>query len=180
MKQWLALGVLVALAHGRAWAHKLEVTALPRPGWLVQVDCWFETGDSPAGARVQVLDAAGHEVTAGTVDERGLFAFRYVDTAPLRIVVNAGAGHREETRLTREVLTRQATCTVVAGLAASPWEVAALVVPIDQGGPAPTLEPAAARATGPQWLKLGLGAGVLLAIAALMLLRGQRSTPSPP
>lgn len=92
----LALTLLgLFLASGRAAAHRLEAEARPLPDGRVQVESWFDGGDSAAGARVQVYSPSGAVLAEGTLDERGLFAFTPGDGQPLRIVVSAGGGHRK-------------------------------------------------------------------------------------
>ena len=99
-----------------AWAHRLEAEAVVRPFGTVQVETWFETGDSPKAAKVSVFGANGQRLTEGQCNERGVFVFPYSGNEPLRVVVDAGAGHRAETTISAAMLTSNAVCTAAACL----------------------------------------------------------------
>lgn len=73
----LALMALAASA-GRANAHRLDAQCFVRPGWQVQVESWYETGEPPRGARVEVFRADGQLLTAGKLDMNGVFGFSFV------------------------------------------------------------------------------------------------------
>jgi hypothetical protein len=153
-----------------AQAHRLKAEATVRPFSLVQVETWFETGDSPRSAHVQVFRADGSLLTQGRGDERGIFVFHYDGTEPLRIVVNAGAGHRAEATVSRAMLTKHIINTATACLAPPPSLLPGpLLVPVKRG-PSPA-EPLADRNTGTPLGRLALGVGLLLAVAATVLVR---------
>jgi hypothetical protein len=67
------------------------------PGRKVQVESWFETGDSPKGAKVRVERADGSLLfpEPGELDEKGIYVFPYEKAEKLKVVVSAGAGHRK-------------------------------------------------------------------------------------
>ncbi len=165
-------------------AHRLEAEATVRPFGIVQVESWFETGDVPKAAAVEVFRGGGERLMGGKTDDQGMFIFAYADAEPLRVVVNAGAGHRAEVQVKRTDLERNAVATRalqtwLAGMMPepSPYLAAALLVEVrSEGTPAlPPASPTAERQTGPQFGRLALGVGSLLLVAGgAVLLRRLR------
>jgi cobalt/nickel transport system permease protein len=154
-----ALGTLLTAAPARA--HRLEAEARVLPGGQVRVESWFDlTGDSPKGARVEVLRPDGTTLTAGEVDDRGLFVFRYDRPEALRVVVSAGAGHRKEFVIPRAELERGAHPQ-----AAGPSPPAAA----PPGGPGPPAPPSADRTSRVGAKDVLAGVGLVLAAAAFLL-----------
>jgi nickel transport protein len=165
---WLCVLGLSSAAH----AHRLEAEAVLRPGWQVQVEGWYETGESADGARVEVF-RGDDVVTQGRLNKQGVFTFTYRESQALRIVVNAGGGHRAETTIPAENLTKNAACTAVACLqpTAAPFLAAPLLVPVQLAdAPAPALPPVVERQTGMQGKNLLIGVGVLLGVAMLAVM----------
>src|SRR5262249_4477637 len=78
--------------------HRLEGEYRVLPGRKVQVEGWFETGDSPRGGRVRVYRADGSPLFAepGELDDKGVWVFAYEKPERLRVVISAGQGHRKE------------------------------------------------------------------------------------
>jgi hypothetical protein len=111
---------LLLLAGGTARAHRLQADYFLRPGWLIQVESWFETRDSPPAARVQVFHADGQLLTEGRLNRNGIFVFPFGAVESLRVVVSAGDGHRAEVPVAASALARYAVCAAVAGLPAEP------------------------------------------------------------
>jgi cobalt/nickel transport system permease protein len=94
------------LSAGPARAHALEAThKVDRDNRRVQVESRYETGDLPTKARVRVLRADGSVLAEGPLDEKGVFVFTYETPEPLRVVVEAGGGHRVESRISAEELS---------------------------------------------------------------------------
>lgn len=164
------------------FAHRLNVEAAIQPFGAVQVETWFETGDSPKAAKVQVFTFDGRLLTEGHCDERGCFVFAYAGTEPLRVVVNAGAGHRAEAAVSSEMLAKHAICLAAACLAPPPLLLAGpLLVRLkvsDLSAPSPLVE----RNTGAPIGRLAVGVGALLAVATVVLMRQRwsrtRTAPS--
>jgi nickel transport protein len=160
-------------------AHRLEAEATVRPFGIVQVESWFETGDTPKSATVEVFRSDGRLLTSGRLNEQGIFTFSYPDTDPLRIVVNAGVGHRAEVQVksidlklssmvSRDIQTWLACATPEP----SPYLAAALYGNVHPEG---ALTPPPERRTGPQYSNLALGLGILLLIGGgTMILRKAR------
>jgi hypothetical protein len=99
--------VLVAMLASprQARAHRLDAKYDVLPGQKVQVEGWYDlTGDSAVGARVQVFRGADELVAEGKLNDQGLFVFEFARAEALRVVVDAGAGHRKELRLAAEAL----------------------------------------------------------------------------
>jgi cobalt/nickel transport system permease protein len=101
------LGVLWAA--GPAHAHRLEADCQVLPGGQVQIESWFDPGDGrPRGAKVQVFRPDGSLVAEGQTDDQGVFVFSCREAERLRVVVNAGAGHRKEFTILKEKLEQAA------------------------------------------------------------------------
>jgi cobalt/nickel transport system permease protein len=103
----LAFLLIPFVPAGPAWAHRLKGEYKVLPGQQVRVEAWFDlTGDSPAGAEIQVTSANGQALAVGTLDEKGTFLFKFDRPEPLRVVISAGAGHREELNISLAELSR--------------------------------------------------------------------------
>jgi nickel transport protein len=169
----LALATMLcwAFAGGFAHAHGLEGEVVVRPGWQVQVESWFETGDAAGGARVEVFRANGSLLTEGKLNDQGIWLFSYREFEPLRIVIRAGGGHRKEVQLSAEKLIRQGVCSVVACVTPvpSPGLAAALLVPVESRVASPAPESVVRRESGTQWTRLLIGVGALLAVATVAI-----------
>jgi nickel transport protein len=150
--------VILAVA-GHARAHRLEAECRVLPGQRVRVESWFDlTGDSPAGARVQVFRADGQLLTEGRLDREGLFVFSYPKAERLRVVVSAGAGHRKELEISETDLARPVATTEADRLA-----------PSEPAAPPPASIPRADRSTQVTVKDVLVGVGFLLAVAAFVL-----------
>lgn len=99
------LVVLVALLllASPAQAHRLEAKCT-NLRW-VEVESWFETGDSPQQGTVQVFGPDGKLLLKGNLDAEGKFTFPVDRSIELKVVVNAEGGHREELILPPETAT---------------------------------------------------------------------------
>jgi cobalt/nickel transport system permease protein len=92
----LALAALFLTA-APARAHRLEGEYKVLPDGRVQIESWFETGDSPRQATVRVYRPDGGLLVEGKLDEEsGKFTFRPEHAGPLRVVIDAPGGHRKE------------------------------------------------------------------------------------
>lgn len=100
----LLLGLALALTPGVARAHKVSVFAAVE-GDSVLAEAYFADGSPCAGAAVEVFDVTGKAVAAAETDSRGQVAFPRLRDDGLRLVVNAGLGHRDEFTLTAEDLS---------------------------------------------------------------------------
>jgi hypothetical protein len=149
----VALGLGASPAH----AHRLDTECKVLPGGKVQVEGWFGISDEvPAGARVVAYE--GQRVVAkGRLDDKGRFVFGYAGHGALRVVVDAGAGHRKEVVVPAEKFAKATTTRELA------------VPPPSERDPSP--EPYA-----PSWHPVDvspkdvlLGVTFLMALAALVL-----------
>jgi cobalt/nickel transport system permease protein len=160
----LLLAVLgTLLTAGPARAHRLEAEAKVLPGGQVRVESWFDlTGESPKGAKVQVLRPDGTTLTKGELDDQGMFVFRYDRPEALRVVVSAGAGHRKELVIPRAELERAATGSKGAGDGQP-------VHPAAAGPPGATPVSSADRSSRVTVKDVLVGVGFVLAAAAFLL-----------
>ncbi len=84
------------LSAGPLWAHRLDAAYTLLPDGRIEIESWFETGDTPPEARVQVYHQGDKLLTEGTLDAAGKYVFKPERGELLRVVINAGAGHRKE------------------------------------------------------------------------------------
>jgi hypothetical protein len=167
----LALAALAATA-GTACAHRLDAQCFVRPGWHVQVESWYETGDPPRGARVDVFGADGKLLTSGKLDKNGVFVFPWRETKALKVVVTS-VGHRAEATVTKEALERAAVCSCTAALTLTPplWAAALLTDQDTSGDPEKRsgqhAKPMSEHTSTTRWRNAFLGVTGLLALAVL-------------
>jgi hypothetical protein len=183
MSRRSAAVILLLLLAGEARAHRLEAQVFIRPFGFIQVDSWYETGDVPKAARVEVLGPNDEKLTEGRLDDQGSFVFPYKGSGPLNVRVNAGAGHLATVRVKPEELARaaketEAICAWVACVTPtpSPFLTAPLLVEV-RSVPA-RISPASPH-TGPRYFRLLLGAGFLLAVAVVAAVRHRIRGPRP-
>lgn len=103
-RRWLAGGLMAALIlllAPVALAHKVTVFAWVE-GDTVHTESKFSGGRPAREARIEVYDAAGELLLEGRTDDQGYFAFQPPHAEALRVVLVAGAGHRNEWRVAAE------------------------------------------------------------------------------
>lgn len=155
-----------------ARAHRLDAQAFLLPDHQVQIQSWFDNGNVPRGAKVQVFQAKGQLLAEGQLDEKGYFVFSFAAAEPLRVVVSAGAGHRKELTLAAVDLEPIVGAGVQAP-ADSPTKDQATSTPV----PLPDRSPEAAIRDRVKDVLIGVG--FLLALAAFFLsLRNARQLRS--
>ena len=90
---WItAISLLLA---GDAMAHRINVFAWAE-GDTVHVESKFSGGKKIAGGKIIVTDAGGVEVLTGQTDDQGRFSFKRPQPAELKIILEAGMGHRAQ------------------------------------------------------------------------------------
>jgi nickel transport protein len=78
-----------------ALAHKVLLTAYVE-GDTVFVEGGFSDGTPCKNAKVEVFDPSGNKLLEGKTNEDGEFSFKPPKKAGLKLVLNAGMGHRGE------------------------------------------------------------------------------------
>ncbi len=181
---------LVAVLTAAVWttpaaAHRLDAEAHARPFGLVQVESWFETGQTPHGARVEIFAADGRRLAEGRM-ENGNWTAPVPGTGALQVVVSAGGGHRAETSISAEERDRFDTVThhfqtwlACATPIPSPFVAAPLLVPVEMAPPLVLPVATPKPHGGIQWRNLGVGVGLLLGIAVAFKFRPRRTTAKP-
>jgi cobalt/nickel transport system permease protein len=92
-------------AAGTAEAHRIDAQCFLLPDKRrVQVESWFSDGSKPQAARVQVFRPDGSALAEGTTNDQGVFVFGLDEAEDLKVVVDAGAGHRKEVVVPKEKL----------------------------------------------------------------------------
>jgi nickel transport protein len=149
---------LVVAAPGTAQAHRLEADYRVLPDQRVQIESWFDQGGIPQGARVVIYRPDNQIVAEGALNADGIFAFTYTQAEPLKVVVEAGGGHRKEFYILRDDLAK--------GLPVAPMATTAAEKP--EGFDAP-LMPLVDRSSRISIKDILLGIGFVLAVAAFVL-----------
>jgi nickel transport protein len=97
----LTASLMILLATATAWCHGISVFAWVE-GELVHVESKFSGGKRPVNATVRVFDPEGKELLSGTTDDKGAWSFDLPQHTALKIVLEAGMGHRGEWTLSAE------------------------------------------------------------------------------
>jgi nickel transport protein len=90
--------VTLALLAPAARAHRVNVFAWAE-GDTVHVEGYFGGGRKARHATVEVFDSTGKRLLQGKTDDRGEFSFTAPEKTDLKIVLDAGAGHRDDVTL---------------------------------------------------------------------------------
>lgn len=92
---FLLASILVISTNIAAFAHKAIVFAWVE-GDTVFTESKFSDGKSAIGAQVLVFHRNGKQLLEGRTNNKGEFSFKIPKLTDLRIVLNAGMGHRAE------------------------------------------------------------------------------------
>jgi nickel transport protein len=98
----LALGVVLLFA-AAASAHRVNIFAWVE-GEKVFVECKYPDGTKVHEGVIRVFDSTGKELLNGKTNEKGEFAFKVPKIDDLKIVLEAGMGHRAEWPLSKQDL----------------------------------------------------------------------------
>jgi len=98
----LAMCIFFSLL-GSGNAHRVNVFAWV-DGDTVLVESKFSGGKKVKNGKVTVTDARGVELLSGVTDENGEFSFSVPQRTELKIILEAGAGHRGEWKIPLEEL----------------------------------------------------------------------------
>ena len=91
----LGAAAVLLLLSATAHAHKVNIWAYAE-GETVFVEGFFRDGKPCRNSVITVFDRAGKELLDGKTDEEGKFSFDAPASSDLRIVLDAGMGHRAE------------------------------------------------------------------------------------
>ena len=122
----LILCLVMLLAPTRVESHKVSLFATG-DGDSVRAEAYFADGSPCENAVVSALDAAGEELASAETDSLGQVTFARLEREAVRLVVEAGMGHRAEFSLMAEEAGEAST----AGMAA---ESPAMAEPVRGGG----------------------------------------------
>jgi nickel transport protein len=95
---------LSGLFPGGVFAHRVNLFAWVE-GNTVFVECKWPDGRRVNEGTMRVLDAAGTELLTGKTDQEGNFSFKIPKQEDLKIVLEAGMGHRAEWTVRKEDLS---------------------------------------------------------------------------
>ena len=86
-----------------ALAHNVFLTAYVE-GDMVFVEGGFSDGTFCKNSKIEVFDPSGNRLLEGKTDENGVFSFKPPQKTDLKVVLNAGMGHRDEYTVPAEEL----------------------------------------------------------------------------
>ena len=89
------IAVCTLLLAGNAHAHRVSVFAWVQ-GDTVHVESKFSGGKKVNGGKIVVTDSSGVELLSGKTDNSGEFSFKIPRRTDLKIILEAGMGHRAE------------------------------------------------------------------------------------
>jgi nickel transport protein len=90
------------LATGLAFAHKVQIFAYVEKG-EVFTESYFADGSPVKAGKIEVYGKDGSKITEGSTDDKGAFAFPLPkDPVGVKIVIDAGMGHKAEYILKKE------------------------------------------------------------------------------
>jgi hypothetical protein len=153
-----SLAVLLVLTiHSRARAHALGAECKLN-GKQVEVEAYYDDDTAARDAKVRVEDAAKRSVAEGVTDKAGRWSFPRPQTGRYLVVVDAGAGHRTQVRIT----VPPTGAASVSASVTSPDDCSCCDA-------SPSSSDAATISEGPPrdeftrfpWLKLGIGLAVI-------------------
>ncbi len=103
--------LVLLLVVGSARAHALCADYTTLPGKQVRIECWFAAGltgkpKPPKAARVQVVRPDGSALLEGITDSEGVFVFTYKESQEMKVIVDAGDGHRATLTIGAEKLEK--------------------------------------------------------------------------
>ncbi|HVO83051.1 MAG TPA: hypothetical protein VMU60_01370 [Syntrophobacteria bacterium] len=99
---------LLGFFPGDVSAHRVNLFAWVE-GNTVFVECKWPDGKRVNEGTIRVLDAGGAELLTGKTDQEGNFSFKIPKQEDLKIVLEAGMGHRAEWTVRKEDLAAAAT-----------------------------------------------------------------------
>ncbi len=91
----LVMAVISLLVCSQAMAHNVTVFAWV-DGETVHVESKFSGGRKPVAAPVEVYDTQGNLLLKGVTDDNGEFSFKVPEITEMKIVLQAGMGHKGE------------------------------------------------------------------------------------
>ncbi|MCD6304911.1 MAG: hypothetical protein J7M32_01330 [Deltaproteobacteria bacterium] len=91
----MLLAIFCTVCIGPAMAHRVTIFAWVQ-GDKIFTESKFSGGKRVKGGKVIVYDLAGKQLLEGKTDDRGEFSFKIPGRTSMKIVLQAGMGHRAE------------------------------------------------------------------------------------
>lgn len=102
--QFLVFSIVLFFCVPVSHAHRVIIFAWTE-GDTVHTVSKFPGAGKVSGSPVLVCDGAGNRLLEGKTDDKGEFSFKIPKNAPLKIVLQAGAGHKGEWNLSGEEIS---------------------------------------------------------------------------
>src|SRR5262245_25012597 len=149
--------ILFVIMPSFARAHDVSLECKQQKGTnKVFVEAFFDDDTPAASAKLEVFDAAKKAIASGKTDAKGLWSFEAPAPGEYRVMLDAGAGHKAEAKIT-----------------VRPWTNP----PADSKGSTPIQEgPSRQEFTRFPWLKVSIGVGVIALFSIAFLI--SRRKPS--
>ena len=125
---------------GKAGAHRVNIFAWVE-GDTVSVECKYPDGTKVHAGVIRVLDPTGKELLNGKTNDQGEFAFKVPQQTALKIVLEAGMGHRAEWNIAADELSGAGKSSSAAPPAAAPPPPPSKASPQASTAPAPMGQP---------------------------------------
>ncbi len=93
--------MVLFLSGSDAWAHKVNLFAYVESG-MVYTESYFADGKKVEIGTISVYDREGTQLVQGKTDHEGLFQFPIPKVDDLKIVIDAGMGHKSDVILKRK------------------------------------------------------------------------------
>ncbi|MFN3921750.1 MAG: hypothetical protein ACK4K4_05065 [Caldimicrobium sp.] len=102
----IAFVILCLTMHSLVFAHKVILYAYAEEGYIY-VDSFFADGTNAKNALIEVYDAKTQvKLLEGYTNEEGKFSFKIPKITTLKLVLQAGMGHRAEYTLSEEEIRK--------------------------------------------------------------------------
>ena len=93
--------ILLLLPKDPAWAHKVNLFAYVESG-IIYTESYFADGKRVENGTISVYDSQGTQLVAGDTNREGMFQFPIPKVDDLKIVIDAGMGHKSDIILKRK------------------------------------------------------------------------------
>ena len=91
------------LSGSSAWAHKVNLFAYVESG-IIYTESYFADGKRVESGTISIYDRQGKQLLQGKTDTEGLFHFPIPTIDDLKIVIDAGMGHKSAIILKKKEL----------------------------------------------------------------------------
>ncbi len=107
--------MLLLVVSSTAYAHKVSIYAYAEDG-MIHAEGYFADGTRSRNSRIEVFDAkTGEKLLEGRTDDEGRFTFKIPKVTPIRLVLLASMGHRNDYTIDEEEVRKAMGLQAPAG-----------------------------------------------------------------